>query len=192
MLQVQHIFTIMAPNLQPIWCSCLSMLNQYETIPPLANSDHLGISIDLSIKPIKTAKSQGRLIWHYAFTDWTKTRKLIDNYSWDSILSEDIETVWKLWYHQFMEIMLESIPNGIIRTRKNLPWFDKSTVKLMKRRNLLFERTKMSGDYHQYRLACNCTLAQLQLAKKKYLRQLNPRDPKKFWKNQFLHSPWMK
>ena len=116
-----------------------SMLNRCETIPPLANSDHLGISIDFSIKPIKTAKTQGRLIWRYAFADWTKACELIDNYSWDSILSEDIETSWKLWHHQFMKIMSESIPNRIIRTRKNLPWLDKSIVNLMKRRNLLFE-----------------------------------------------------
>ena len=78
--------------------------------------------------------------------------------------------------------MSEIIPNRIIRTRKNLPWLDKSIVKLMKKRNLLYKRAKRTGDYHQYRLARNRSLAQLRLAKQKYLRQLNPRDPKKFWK----------
>lgn len=127
-----------------------SMLNRCETIPPLANSDHLGISLDLSIKPIKTEKTQGRLIWRYAYADWTKACELTDNYNWDSILSEDIETSWKLWHHQFLKIMSESIPNRVIRTRKNLPWLDKSIVNLMKKRNLLFKRAKRTGDYCQY------------------------------------------
>ena len=52
----------------------------------------------------------------------------------------------------------------------------------MKKRNQLFKRAKKTGDFHQYRLARNRTLAQLRLAKKKYFRMLNPKDPKKFWK----------
>ena len=153
-----------------------SLLNQCDTIPPLSNSDHWGILMDLSKKPAKAAKTQGQLIWHYAYADWTKACELIDDYNWDSIFSGDIELSWKLWYHQFMSIMSQSIPNTIIHTRRNLPWLDSSIVKLMKKRNQLFKRAKRSGNFHQYRLARNRTLTQL------YFHKFNPKDPKKFWK----------
>ena len=58
-----------------------SFLNQCDTIPPLSNSDHWEILMNLSKKPAKAVKTQGRLIWHYAYVDWTKACKLIDDYN---------------------------------------------------------------------------------------------------------------
>ena len=159
-----------------------SLLNQCDTVPPLSNSDHCGVLMDLSKKQAIAEKSQGRLIWRYAYADWAKACELIEDFNWDSILSGDIELSWKLWYHQFMSAMSQSIPNTRIRTRRNLPWLNKPIVKLMRKRNQLFKRAKRSGNFHQYRLARNRTLTQLRKAKKKYFRKLNPKDPKKFWK----------
>ena len=96
--------------------------------------------MDLSKKPAKVAKTQGRLIWRYAYADRTKACELINDNNWDSILSGDIELSWKLWYHQFMSIMSQSIPNTIIHTRRNFPWLDSSIVKVMKKKNQLFKK----------------------------------------------------
>ena len=92
-----------------------SLLNQCDTISPLSNSDHWGILMDLSKKPAKTVKTQGRQIWRYAYADWMKACELIDEFNWDSILSEDIELSWELWYHQFMS---QSIPNTHLYEKK--------------------------------------------------------------------------
>ena len=81
-----------------VFLSDLSLLDNCETIAPLSNSDHHGILINLSKKLVKADKSQGRLIWRYEYADWNKACELIDEYDWDSILSDDIELSWKLWY----------------------------------------------------------------------------------------------
>ena len=43
-----------------------SLLNSCDTVPPLSNSDHMGVLVELSQKIPKAEKSQGRLIWRYA------------------------------------------------------------------------------------------------------------------------------
>ncbi len=52
----------------------------------------------------------------------------------------------------------------------------------MKKRNLLFKRAKRTGNFGQFKLDRNRTVAMLRRAKQNYFRKLNPRDPKKFWK----------
>ena len=78
--------------------------------------------------------------------------------------------------------MAESIPKKVIPTRRNLPWLNKTIISSMKKRNLLFKRAKQTGNYTHYKIARNRTLAQVRLARRKYFRTLNPKDPKKFWK----------
>ena len=52
--------------------------------------------MELSQKPIKAEKTQGRKFWCYTYADWDKACELIDKFNWDSILSQDIEQSWKL------------------------------------------------------------------------------------------------
>ena len=78
--------------------------------------------------------------------------------------------------------MAKSIPNKVIPARRNLPWLNKSIIKSMKKRNQLFKKAKKTGNFRQYKLARNRTLAQLRLAKRNYFRALNPKNPKMFWK----------
>ena len=159
-----------------------SLMDACDTIPPLSNSDHEGILMELSQKSIKTEKTQGRKIWRYTYADWDKASELIDEFNWDSILSRDIDQSWKQWHQQFMAIMAQSIPNTTIRTRRNLPWLNRSIVKSMKKRNQLYKKANKTGNFYQYKLARNRTLSQLKLAKRRYFQTLNPKNPKKFWK----------
>ena len=54
-----------------------SMLQSCDTIPPLSNSDHLGITVTLKRKPAKAEKTKGRLIWRYSFADWMKACQIV-------------------------------------------------------------------------------------------------------------------
>ena len=126
-----------------------SLLNTCDTIPPLSNSDHREILMELSQNSVKAKKSQGRLIWRYSYADWDKACELIDEFNWDSILSENIELPWELWHKQFMSVMVQSIPNRVIPTRRNLPWLNKW--------NQLFKKAKRTGNFHQFKFACNHT-----------------------------------
>jgi len=75
-----------------------------------------------------------------------------------------------------------NIPSRLLPSRMNLPWLNKSIVRSMKKRHLLFKRAKRSDDFGQFKLAQNRTVAMLRCAKRNYFRKLNPRDPKTFLK----------
>ena len=60
-----------------------------ETLPPLANSDHLGIHLNLSAKVCKSAsKQQLRRIWRYNYADFDKATELLDEIEWEMLLKE--------------------------------------------------------------------------------------------------------
>ena len=54
--------------------------------------------MELNRKPEKAAKAKGRLIWRHSYADWNIACQLIDNFNWDSIVSDDIEPFWKQWH----------------------------------------------------------------------------------------------
>ena len=78
--------------------------------------------------------------------------------------------------------MKQTVPSSEIKTRRNLPWLNKSLIQSMWRRNMLFKQAKRTGDFSNYKHARNKTLEKLRSAKRRYMRQLNPNDTKQFWK----------
>ena len=59
-----------------------SLVNSYNTISPLSNSDHYGIVMELNMKCEKAAKAKatkakGRIIWRYSYDLNTHISKLI-------------------------------------------------------------------------------------------------------------------
>ena len=104
-----------------VYVAAGSMIKTCDTIPPLSNSDHQGILIELSIKPANCDKSQGHLIWRYSHADWNRTCELIEAYNWDVILSDNIKLSWKRWHCKFMCIMEQTVLNRLLTKRRNLP-----------------------------------------------------------------------
>ena len=52
-----------------------------------------------------------------------------------------------------------------------------------KKQNLLYKRVNKTSDFRKYKLARNKTLSDIRSAKLSYYCKLNPRNPKKFWKD---------
>ena len=152
------------------------------TIPPLSNSDHCGLNIELNLKTIPKA-SKRRTVWRYCHADWEKAHRLIEGTNWDSLLDpEDINTSWKNWSAKFLEIMRSSIPTTTLPPRRNRPWLTKKLVQAIRRRNALFKRAKATNDFTKYRQHRNKIVNYLRSAKQAYFGNLNPRKPKEFWK----------
>ena len=61
------------------------------------------------------------------FADWDKACELIKTFDWDSLLSQYLNSHGN-WHQYFLIIMAESIPNKEIRTKRNLPWLNKSII----------------------------------------------------------------
>jgi len=52
----------------------------------------------------------------------------------------------------------------------------------MKKRNQLYKKAKQTGNFSRYKLARNRVVSNLRREKKAYFGNLNPKNPKKFWK----------
>jgi hypothetical protein len=74
-----------------VFTSNPSSVSNSEIIPPLANSDHYGVLLELKKKPDKVEKSQGRLVWRYSLTNWSQACELVQAFDWDAILSDNID-----------------------------------------------------------------------------------------------------
>ena len=59
----------------------------------------------------------------------------------------------------------ECIPKKKLPKRKNLPWLSKKLINLIKRRNLLYKRAKLTGNFTKYKAIRNRVASELQFAK---------------------------
>ena len=117
------------------------------TIPPLCNSDHLGLMLNIQWRlPTLPSNLPLRTIWLYKHADLPKARSLIAATDWDSLLSDDINESWNLWRTQFLDIMRECIPRKKISCHRNLPWINKGLIQRIHRRNALFNAAKRSQE----------------------------------------------
>ena len=152
------------------------------TIPPLANSDHLRLQIQLCQKSPKSVFKRCT-VWRYKFADWDRACELIDSTDWSSLMDAgDINRSWTNWRNRFTQIMYECIPSSTVPPRRNRPWLTKSLIQAIRRRNALFKRAKISGDYTAYKRYRNKVVNYLRNAKFAFFRKLNPRKSKGFWR----------
>ena len=155
-------------------------LTSCRVIPPLSNSDHLGIEAQIKLKcSSKSPRSSLRSVWLYAHADWDKAREMIEEFDWNGIMTDDINDSWARWHSSFMGIMLECVPRKVLPSRRNLPWLNKNIRSAMGKRNTLFKKTGYSA---KFRSARNRVISLIRRAKTSYFKNLNPRDSKKFWK----------
>ena len=163
-------------------------------LPPLSNADHKGIYVQTSWRP--TAKhncdnhSKGRVVRCYSQADWEKAGDLIDSFDWNSLLSDDINEAWSNWSQKFLSIMNECIPKKKLPNRKNLPWLSKRLINLIKRRNLLYKKAKLTGNFSKYKAMQNKVTSELRSAKRSYLQSLNPKKSKEFWRAMKYLNKW--
>ena len=75
--------------------SNLLYLYFYHVIPSLANSDHLGVMLQMklkvSLKPVCPPRPK---IWLYSQANWTKACELINAFDWSSLFSNDINETY--------------------------------------------------------------------------------------------------
>ena len=158
-----------------------------ETIPPLSNSDHLGLHFKISIPKSKRHSTKcERKVWRYAYTDFNRANEMIADTDWETLLSSsNINECWSTWRDQFLQIMDTCIPKVILKGRKNLPWLTKPVIKAMRQRNRTFhaaKRSKSLADWEKYKIVRNKVTAMLRHNKRQYFYKLRFSSQKDFWK----------
>ena len=124
-----------------------SSLSYCQVVPPLSNSDHLGIKTETRIRGTsRTVQPPRHTVWHYSYADWGKACEKIEVSDWDSMLTEDINLSWDRWYSKFISIMEECIPKKVLPSRRNLPLLNIRSA--IRRRNTIFKRlaTVLNSD----------------------------------------------
>ena len=85
------------------------LLKSCVTVPPLASSDHLGVSLVVEWKVIcRSFKNPSRLVWIYKNGDFARACELIDDFDWECVFSDDVDSS-ATWSLAFLEIMNESL-----------------------------------------------------------------------------------
>ena len=79
-----------------------SLLQSCETIPPLSNSDHMGLLLQSQWRQTRQPRGGStRYIWLYKHADWHKAHELIEGTNWDSLLVDDVNISWENWMKHF-------------------------------------------------------------------------------------------
>ena len=75
-----------------------SLFQSCKTIPPLSNSDHLGLSLQSQWKHASQLQSHPkRIVWRYAHADWQRANNLIEEIDWQSLFTGEVDTSWNNW-----------------------------------------------------------------------------------------------
>ena len=172
-----------------VFMSNPSVLESCNIIPPLANSDHLGIHLNLKWKRTgsspSTRSSPQRVIWRYKHADFDKANELLQATNWGSIITDCVDQSLRNWQTVFMSIMEETIPKAKLPNRKNLPWLNKRIIQLIRRRNTAFKRAKFTSNTHlssKYKKLRNKVVSLLREAKRSFFANIDPSNTKQFWK----------
>ena len=100
--------------------------------------------------------------------------------------------MWTNWENRFMAIMHQRIPATKLLTDSKAPWINKDNVitnlkairarTLSFRHNIYVKRTGRPDHRNDYKKKRNNVVNMIKSAKTRYFKQLNPSNPKTFWK----------
>ena len=163
-----------------------SALVSCATVPPLVNSDHLGIHLQMYWRPPpqQSKISSTQVFWRYLSAEWEKANCRLSLINWESLLdATDINIAWCNWKETFLSVMNEYIPKvSLSSNRTKRPWLSKDLLKEIRKRNSLYRQAKSSGDFSNYKRQRNWVVSQLRLATKAYFPNIDFSSPQDFWK----------
>ena len=158
--------------------------------PPLGTSDHNCIHLSVThqcstSRPSKKKNKSQMTIWRYQQADFDRAIELLDEINWEDLLNGDIDQMWTTWENRFMAIMHQCIPATKLKADSKAPWINKDITKAICARILSFRRVKRTGrpdHQNDYKKKRNNVANMIKNAKSRYFKQLNPSNPKTFWK----------
>ena len=110
------------------------------TVPSLSTSDHLGVSLTLTLKSFAVPVVKSRSVWLYKDADFNRAYELIEETDWDTFLSEDVDESTVKWTERYLAIMEQCIPRHSVRN--NSPWLTTNIVRHIQKRNAMFQKVK--------------------------------------------------
>lgn len=164
-----------------------SFVHSCNVIPPLANSDHHGLHLQLRMRKERCHTTTARRkVWRYNLADFAGACDQLDElYLEDVLVPNNIDQSLLKWSELFLRTMHQFIPHAMLPDRQTLPWLTKTLVNAIKRRNYLFKKSKQTGDegsFLKYKTLRNKIVRDLRKAKQAFFSNLQPNNSKQFWR----------
>ena len=120
------------------------IVNRTETLPPLGKADHDIVFVEVTIRPL-WSKKPPRKIFNYKKSNWDNMRKdLEDMTPHFDILPDDPEILWNKLKDTLTSSINKNIPSKMSRTNNKLPWVTTETRRLIRKRNSLYAKRKLT------------------------------------------------
>ena len=155
------------------------------TLPQLANSDHLGLSLVMDYPRVPSVPPCCRSVWRYNRADFDLANELLCETDFEQILVPgDIQASWIQFKTVFLDIMEQCIPSAVLPDRHNLPWLTKEIIQLIRKRDRYFKRARQGSvaDRAKFRELRNRVVAKLRAEKKSFFADLESAGVNEFWK----------
>ena len=126
-------------------------LSECMTVPPLANSDHLGVSLCINYRMCSKKKScrKQRTIWRYEHADFSKACEMLDQMDPTKNFAEpSIDLCWARWKESFLYVMSKCIPMATLPKKHSIPWMTKGIVQTIRKRNYYYRKYKHSQSHY--------------------------------------------
>lgn len=136
-----------------------SLVKTSTSVPGI--SDHSMVITDLNILP-QVIKQKPRKTYIYSKADWANIQQDSDRLS-DTITRLDpstpVEALWNSFKTGISDIMDKHIPSKMCKNRKSLPWFNKTLLRMTKRKARLYKHAKSSHQWQTYNEFQECKRA---------------------------------
>ena len=169
-----------------IFVSTPAQVKSCHTTPPLANSDHFGLQLNISSKSSrKRIKISQRVVWRYSHADSESIADILDTTDWDELLDDDVDSSWSRWKKCFLHTMSQCIPRVTIKSERRVPWVTHAIKQAMRKRKTLFNKAKSTGDPQDlaiYKQQRNHVLNMLRESRQAFFSNLDAANAKVFWK----------
>ena len=120
-------------------------------------SDHEGMAvIDTDIRPNYSRTKPGK-INIFSKANWDQIQKDTAKFRFDYLKNHTLRSVntnWTLFKNHVQAMLSKYVPSKQLSTRHNLPWFHKKAKFLVRLKQKIYNRAKLTGntnDWQKYR-----------------------------------------
>ena len=174
---IDHLYVSNVGSVLSIMCSS-----------PLGTSDHCSLSASFNLSPPSRPLPSKRKIWLYSKADFDKLNDelSVKLASFDSVNSNDINSLWSVFKEVFMSEVSSHIPSKTISSKKSTPWFTKRVRRKLKARDRAHKRAKQldtPAAWSSYRHRRNQAVGALRDSKQKFISDMSGKlkTLKNFW-----------
>ncbi len=120
------------------------MVTSVDTLPPLANSDHLSVLTTFNLAFRRTSSTGTRQVWCYSKGDFKTLNSVLQTVDWSPIMTApDVDSGWTAWLGIFLPLVRRYVPSKFLKhVKRKLPWMTPAIEREIKQKRSFFRSFK--------------------------------------------------